>query len=324
MPLVWYGIAFALLGLSVGLFSGLSHSPVIGVLLPLLFGLIGGAGGLYLSRVDLNDPKHRSRVGIIGRMLTVFLIFVISGALYGMVVRTGSGITALVPGSARTEPVTTSSVDISGLRELNTAAALELSLLRFRLQGLGVGTQEQKVILEKARRAIAPHADRDQAANAFGTLFALAEQVYTLLDEQRKRDAPYEVERIWRFINITLERYGWLIEQLPKHNVPIGDLVGLIEQDRNNFSELIREQSWRREEQGLTEWLLSTPEVRRKLWEMELAYNELYFKMKDLGWLSGQPLAESIDRLIQSGVESPSETKENLVSQARRRTGFAP
>jgi len=50
--LIFYGVSFALLGLSAGIFAGLSNSPVIGVLLPLLFGLIGGANGFYLYRVN--------------------------------------------------------------------------------------------------------------------------------------------------------------------------------------------------------------------------------------------------------------------------------
>src|SRR5262245_6237407 len=90
--LIYYGVAFALLGLCVGLFAGLSQSPVIGVLLPLLFGLIGGANGFYLARIDFKDEQERRRLGLLGWMLSIFLIFVLAGSFYGILVRTGGGL----------------------------------------------------------------------------------------------------------------------------------------------------------------------------------------------------------------------------------------
>lgn len=55
----WYMLGFALLGGAVGYFAGSSQSPVIGTILPLLFGLIGGASGLYLAKIDLEDTYTR-------------------------------------------------------------------------------------------------------------------------------------------------------------------------------------------------------------------------------------------------------------------------
>ena len=43
----WPSVAALVLGLAIGWFAGLSSSPVVGTLLPLLFGLFGGAGGFY-------------------------------------------------------------------------------------------------------------------------------------------------------------------------------------------------------------------------------------------------------------------------------------
>ena len=51
----WYMLGFALLGGAVGFFAGSSQSPVIGTLLPLLFGLIGGAGDEMQAHASLRE-----------------------------------------------------------------------------------------------------------------------------------------------------------------------------------------------------------------------------------------------------------------------------
>lgn len=328
MPLVLYGVSFALLGLCVGLFAGLSHSPVIGVLLPLLFGLIGGANGLYLARADFTNKQDRRRLGLLGLMLSVFLIFVLGGSLYGILVRTGSGLSGLLLHFQPESDSTTHLVTLADIDTLDTSTALELALLRYRLSRLGVGVKEQKMILAVARKAIQPSVDRAQMAAAFRNLLTLANQIETLSSEQDwvGQDTPFEAQEIMRFIRITMNQYRYLEEQLPQHDVPISHLVDLLEKDREIFSGLIREWQWRKrgEPSRFTQWLLDNPSIRNKLWELELAYIDTAYTMRDLGWLSGQPLAKAIDGLIQSSGSSASATdKDDIISEARRRTGFA-
>jgi len=328
-PLVLYGVSFGLLGLCVGLFAGLSHSPVIGVLLPLLFGLIGGANGLYLARADLTNEQDRKRLGLLGLMLSVFLILVLAGSFYGMLVRTGGGLSALLPHSQPVGDSTTRKVALADIDTLDAGTALELALLRYRLSRLGVGATEQKTILAAAREAIQPSLDREQMAAVFRNLFTLADQIGTLLSEQdvEKKDAPSQPEEILRFVRVKMSQYGYLIQHLPQHDVPISHLVDLIERNRKDFSSLIRERRWQKRDEPsrFTQWLLDNPGIRNKLWELELAYADTAYRMRDLGWLSGQPLAKTIDGLIQSTGSSASATDGNsIVSEARRRTGFAP
>jgi hypothetical protein len=207
-PLIYYGIAFALLGLSVGVFAGLSNSQVIGVLLPLLFGLIGGANGIYLSQVDLNKTGDRRRLSLIGQ---------------------------------------------------------------------------------------------EQLTSTFEHLLTLAKQIDTLLSEpELEEDGNFpEVWAIESFISLRLYQYQYLVNELPQRNVPIEDLADFIDEDRTTFSGLIHRSRVAGESQ-LNLWLLDHPEIRQKLWELELAYLGTAYDMRDLDWLSGQPLAETIDQLIQT------------------------
>jgi hypothetical protein len=69
----WFLIGFGLVGLAVGYLAGSSNSPVLSTLLPLLFGLIGGAGGFYLSGVDFSLPQTLARLRLLGIALTVFV-----------------------------------------------------------------------------------------------------------------------------------------------------------------------------------------------------------------------------------------------------------
>ncbi len=84
----WYLSGFSLLGGAVGYFAGSSQSPIIGTLLPLLFGLIGGAGGLYLMRAELDRPEVMFRLRILGKALTWFIILTLVGSVYGISLRT--------------------------------------------------------------------------------------------------------------------------------------------------------------------------------------------------------------------------------------------
>ncbi|MEM9065408.1 MAG: hypothetical protein AAGB51_07960 [Planctomycetota bacterium] len=79
--------AFAL-GLAVGLLTGLSQSPVVGVLLPLLFGTIGGTGGLFLAKANLAVNTGGSNVGTTGLAAGMLAIGTIVGVFWGMGHRT--------------------------------------------------------------------------------------------------------------------------------------------------------------------------------------------------------------------------------------------
>lgn len=61
-----YVAGLAGVGLVVGLYSGLSLSPVATVVIVSVFGLIGGSSGLYLARTHLDIEEHRARLRAVG------------------------------------------------------------------------------------------------------------------------------------------------------------------------------------------------------------------------------------------------------------------
>src|SRR6266567_638808 len=79
----WFLIGLGLVGLTVGYLAGSSRSPVIGTLLPLLFGLIGGVGGFYLGSVDFSSPQTPARLRLLDIALTVFVLPLLFGSAYG-------------------------------------------------------------------------------------------------------------------------------------------------------------------------------------------------------------------------------------------------
>jgi hypothetical protein len=48
----WYALGSALLGLLIGVSVGLSESPIVAVLVPLLFALLSGGGGFYVAKAS--------------------------------------------------------------------------------------------------------------------------------------------------------------------------------------------------------------------------------------------------------------------------------
>lgn len=88
---IWFLVGLSSLGLAVGYFVGFSASPVIGVLLPLLFGLIGGGSGIYLSRADFDLEKSRQQMRLIGQACTVFSVSIIISSAIVLVIKSSSG-----------------------------------------------------------------------------------------------------------------------------------------------------------------------------------------------------------------------------------------
>jgi hypothetical protein len=88
----WYSAGFALLGGAIGYMAGASQTPVVATLLPLLFGLIGGAGGIYLARADLSRHATHVRLIAIGKSLAAFVVLLLIGSVLGTSLRTGVGL----------------------------------------------------------------------------------------------------------------------------------------------------------------------------------------------------------------------------------------
>lgn len=169
----WYLVGFALLGGVIGYFAGSSQTPVIGILLPLIFGLIGGAGGIYLARVDFSKANTSYRLGLLGNCFTAFVILMVLGSMYGIALRTNSRFSHFLSPFKITNSSDKSIIDIEGLTVLE---ATELVVLRRRLEALGATGSEQQTILKKAMSGLLETLDGSSVASLLRKLSALARQ----------------------------------------------------------------------------------------------------------------------------------------------------
>lgn len=174
-----YVAGMSALGLMVGYMAGASQSPVVGVALPLLFGLLGGAGGLYIAKADLSQRRLAMRLLWIGRGTLAFSAAVFLGIVAGMSVRTGRGIGVALPtiSDERTEQRAAKLPDDVGPRE-----AVGLAVLRHRLESLGATTEEVESVLVRTSRELNQSHQKPESLENLGRAAAVAwrevEQVF--------------------------------------------------------------------------------------------------------------------------------------------------
>jgi len=136
---VLYIAGLSSIGFVAGFFAGGSSSPVVGVALPLIFGLISGATGIYVTKSDMSNEIEMDKLGTVGVSLLFFSSMLWFGALNGTSSRTGKSITSLL---------TPSNSDISAITSSSTATeALALSLLKSRMQSLGIDNKSIEAVL---------------------------------------------------------------------------------------------------------------------------------------------------------------------------------
>jgi hypothetical protein len=80
---VWVRVAFGTIGLLIGFVAGLSMTPVIGTILPLLFAAVGGGAGFFLT----GKPENSREVGI---SITLMASMCLLGGIWGVHLRVGS------------------------------------------------------------------------------------------------------------------------------------------------------------------------------------------------------------------------------------------
>lgn len=133
-----YIAGMAVLGAGIGYFVTLSRSPVVGVLLPLLFSLIGGAGGVFLVREDLAQKAGQERLGILGASMV---------ALVGAAI-----LTSVLVFTLNTRTMTPELTEVQGYSTL--APSDQLAVLEMRLVAtlFGATAKEKSQLLESAAR----------------------------------------------------------------------------------------------------------------------------------------------------------------------------
>jgi len=142
----WYGLGTALLAGLIGVSIGLSESPVVAVVVPLFLALVSGGGGFYVAKADLSQADERQRLVFLGKLLSVFSIMALVGAVYGALVRTGAPVASLFLSAPAHED--NAAFDYA---TLSPDQALQVAALGLRLRSMGVERDQVDKILHKAR-----------------------------------------------------------------------------------------------------------------------------------------------------------------------------
>jgi hypothetical protein len=306
-------LGFALLGGAVGFFAGSSQSPVIGTLLPLLFGLIGGASGLYLARVDLNESMTRIRLVVIGKSISCFIICTLVFSVYGVSLRTGRSLWSFfsvdilkpekhfkLPSSIQSDP----------------KKAIGLAMLRTRIRALGVSSEEERFILEQAARlAETEEYASPDAVKSLLRLVTLARRakVYMSKAVNEKPDSS-EMKALGRSFRSseTLHDYLYAYESDYKkwsemiengEKIPIAFVRHRIQGFQDTIEKLLHGYD------GAAPWLSQHENARQSIWELQWALIDENRNLASPTPLSGGSITEEMDRFLSMFYGRDTESK---------------
>jgi hypothetical protein len=146
-------IAFAVgagaFGLLLGSWIALSASPVITTVLPLIFGVVTGAGGAQLFRFDSDSPAGRSRLSLFGISAATFSFFCLLGMLGAVALRSQIN-NWLIPQAQHADIL---NLDPPSPLHGNPFGAL---LLRARLEAIKASPEEIKTIFNQKDTSVVP------------------------------------------------------------------------------------------------------------------------------------------------------------------------
>lgn len=294
-----YGAGLALLGAAVGYYVGSSESPVVAAALPLLFGLVSGAGGLYLAKVDLSKKMNRTRLTAIGLMLSAFVICLFVGTVMGISLRTGIGLSVffadLWHGGQRQESA------VLDTKNLSTADALRLALLRSNLRALGASQDEQSAILAAARAGIDNGADQKQIAELLQKALVLINKAQELVkggsadlgtsqevDNQDFVDAADSMSAALQEVASEIGRYDRYLKS-DKPPIPARYLA-----DRfHEFGTSI-------EPRSTSDWLDTQPELSNALFELQVFLIDAETRLASTWVDGGEELREQINGFLRA------------------------
>ena len=285
----WYLIGLSFLGVAIGYFAGSSQSPVIGTLLPLLFGLVGGAGGLYLTRVDLERPEILFRLRIIGKALTLFIIFALMGSIYGISLRTERSILSFFsPRIFQTETRYEIPVSTKG----DPKKAIEIAMLRARIRAIGVSLAEEQYILQRAN-TLMDESDfvPTDAVTSLHRLKTLSNRAMEDLTNalrappsETETELPERSRRNAEVINGYLGAYAKDYEEWAKkiedgEKIPLAFVKYRIEGLQETIEKLLHGY------EGAALWLSQHDTSRQRIWELQWALIDEGHKLGSPGWL---------------------------------------
>jgi hypothetical protein len=125
----WILISIVSTGLLVGWLTGLSESPVAGIVLPLIITLIAGAGGFHFASKRPQTSSARDAIRRTAQATALFMVSCALGLHFGVLARTK-------PAVQPATPVALSSVNV---QTLTISQIIRLAAFERRLRLLGVG-----------------------------------------------------------------------------------------------------------------------------------------------------------------------------------------
>ena len=131
--------AMLALGVVTGLLVGLSASPVVGVVLPLLFSLLGGAGGFFVLKTDFSSGGPRQSLVAYSACVLSIATGTGLGVYIGIAERGGAPAWSAVAGGEN--PLFPPALKNDG--------AIGWMLLDARLHMLGLDRDERRVVLQR-------------------------------------------------------------------------------------------------------------------------------------------------------------------------------
>jgi hypothetical protein len=288
-----YYLGIAAVGFTMGIFAGLSSSPVVAVLLPLLFGLLGGAGGLYLGIANLADDSTPWRFRAIGTALLALTIPLTIAAMYASVVRTGS------PWSSFLLVRRQASAEMPSLRGMSADAALELLLLRRKLDMLGVKPDEQKLVLETASQDLQGTRTRPLLVAACQQVVAAARkalvQLEPTLEELGGDPSQAALEDIARMLRGMASEYSYYAQKIADGGwLPVSAIGARLEVDRDRLIAALHNED-------ATSALAKREPLRNALWDVQVLLIEEAAKTT-MGWRADSRLAEALNEFFKSSA----------------------
>ncbi len=292
----WYLVGFTLLGASVGYFAGSSESPVIGALLPLLFGLVGGAGGLYLAKTDLTTSESWFRIRMIGKALTLFLVFALLGSAYGISLRTGRGLGNFVPSGVFAAE---DGVPLPPVDPADPDRAVRFALLRARLAALGASKDEQRSILARVAGSTERVKSDEDIIAVFHRLVTRIGQARSLLrtaleegDESRRTE---RVPDLCEYFRLYIDDFNQCVENVQDdEEITVAFVCYRID----GLQEILGKYTDPTAYDSCALWLAGHDEARRAIFALEWALIEEKRKLGRPDWIDGGPLIQEIDGFL--------------------------
>lgn len=197
--IAWVSLAMLALGMLVGALTGLSESPVAGVVIPLLFGVLGGANGFFILRCDFSERGPTRGITVFA--LSVFLLAI------------GTGLGMWWGVDTRTSEAGWSVVDVASVvRGRGAEDTLDLVLLDARLLQLGLSRGQRMALVASIQDA-----EDEPQADAAAELRAVAKDLAACAPPLEALTYPDE----WRTAQAMLGR----LQGLADVSLPLPQLV---------------------------------------------------------------------------------------------------